>query len=343
MLFSEILGQKKAKKFLKQVIAREKMPHAYLFTGIHGIGKTSTARALSMALNCTEPGNGEGCDHCKSCRQMRSGNFPDFLSMIPDGQNIKIDQIRDLNHKLSFAPVSGKYRVCVVHHAETMTVEAANSFLKTLEEPPSGNILILNTTEPLDLLPTIVSRCQRISFHPIGIIEIANWLVKNREIDKETAMVLAKISQGSLDRALKMCEADFLNKRQEWLFRVMKLPGLSRMDAFEMAHELAGEVKKAVPDSSDTSEPGIMDMLAAWENWYRDLLLLSVGGPPSLLVNGDFSHQLKNMAGNYKVSTLIDSLVAIDQAQRDLTKMRNMSIVMEHVILSLKGLAEHGN
>ncbi len=324
-------------------MAHEKIPHAYLFTGIQGVGKMSTARALSMALNCTEPENGESCDHCRSCRQMRSGNFPDFLSITPDGQNIKIDQIRDLNHKLDFAPVSGKYRICVVHHAETMTVEAANSFLKILEEPPPGNILILNTTEPLDLLPTIVSRCQRISFHPLSIKEISKWLIKNRKIDEEMAIVLAKISEGSLGRALKMSESDFLNKRQEWLFSVMKLPGLSRIEALELAHNLAGEVKKAVLDPSDTSEPGIMDMLDAWENWYRDLLILSAGGHPSLLINEDFSHQLKNMAGTYKVSTLIESLVAIDQAQRDLTKMRNLSIVMEHMILRLKGLSEHGN
>ena len=111
--------------------------------------------ALAMALNCHEPVDFDGCGRCPPCRQILSGNFPDLLLIKPDGQKIKIEQIRDLNRKFSFAPVTDGYRICVISQAETMTIEAANSFLKTLEEPPPGNILVLNATEPLDLLPTI--------------------------------------------------------------------------------------------------------------------------------------------------------------------------------------------
>ena len=165
--FSEILGQKTAKRFLKQVMASGKIPHAYLFTGIPGIGKTTTAMAFAMALNCREPVDFEGCGQCPSCRQFKGKNFPDFISILPEGQNIRIDQIKELNRKLGFAPVSGGYRVCVIHQADAMNDESANSFLKTLEEPPPGNILILRVTESLDLLPTIVSRCQQVPFQPL--------------------------------------------------------------------------------------------------------------------------------------------------------------------------------
>ena len=98
--FSQILGQERPKRFLKQVLSRKKMPHAYLFTGIPGIGKTCTAMALTMALNCGDAIDGDGCGRCPPCRQMIGGNFPDFLSIRPDGQNIKIGQIRDLNRAL---------------------------------------------------------------------------------------------------------------------------------------------------------------------------------------------------------------------------------------------------
>jgi len=111
-------------------MSEERIPHAYLFTGISGIGKTSMARALTMALNCHEPTDFDGCGRCPSCRRLLGGNFPDFIHIKPDGQNIKIEQIRELNRRLSFAPVSAKYRVCVLQEAEVMTGEAANSFLK---------------------------------------------------------------------------------------------------------------------------------------------------------------------------------------------------------------------
>ena len=337
--FSEILGQEMAKTFLRQVIAREKMPHAYLFTGIPGVGKTSTAMALAMALNCREPIDFDGCGHCLSCRQMMGGNYPDFLFIKPDGQNIKIEQMKNLCRSLSFAPVSGKYRVCVVHQAETMTDEAANSFLKTLEEPPPGNILILKVTEPLDLLSTIVSRCQRVIFQPLNVQDMANWLVKERGFNDEIAMLLARISTGSLGRALRMGEGDFLEKREGWLSRLIELPGLSKEKALEFALECADKEKKKDLDTPKSGETGMMAMLTVWENWYRDLLLVKTGGPTDLLINMDFTHKLKNIAGGFKIENLINSILAVDQAQWDLRRMRNVTLVMEHLVSSLNRLA----
>jgi DNA polymerase-3 subunit delta' len=270
---------------------------------------------------------------------MRGDNFPDFLSIKPDGQNIKIDQIRALNRRLSFAPVVGRYRVSVICLARTMTDEAANSFLKNLEEPPPGNILILNTTEPRDLLPTIVSRCQRVPFQPLAVQDMTNWLVKNRHLTEESAIVLSKISAGSLGRALKMCEGDFLEKRQKWLLRLLTLGGISMEKSLEMALECAGEDKNASLDISENGESGMTDMLATWETWYRDLLLCRIGGPDHLLINVDFSHKLKKSAGSSTIENLIDSVLAVDKAQRDLRRMRNPALVMEHTVLSLKRLA----
>jgi len=341
MLFSQILGQERAKSFLKKVIARDKIPHAYLFTGIPGIGKTSMAMALTMALNCDSPVDGDGCGRCPSCRKIMLGNFPDFLSIkiLPDRKNILIEQIRELNRELGFAPFA-KYRVCVIHQAETMTDEAANSFLKTLEEPPPGNILILNAKEPRDLLPTIVSRCQRVAFQPLPIKDMVNWLVKEKDLDEEKAEMLARISAGSLGRALKLCGGNFLDKRQEWLSRLIVLPGLSREKGFEMAVECAAEAKRMGLDTTEDGEAGILDMLTMWESWYRDLLILNAGDMTHLLVNVDFSHKLKNIAEHFKIDSLIDSLLTIDRARRDLIRNRNTKLVMEHTVLGLRRLAD---
>ncbi|MCK4839104.1 MAG: DNA polymerase III subunit delta' [Desulfobulbaceae bacterium] len=344
-MFSQILGQEKAKRFLKQVMAREKIPHAYLFTGIVGVGKTSTAMALAMALNCQEPVDGDSCGHCPSCRKMMSGNFPDFISIRrpKDKKSILIEQIKELNRELRFAPVLGKYRVCVIHQAEIMTVEAANSFLKTLEEPPPGNILILNTVEPRDLLPTIVSRCQRVSFSPLPVQDMADWLVKERSLDKETAEVLANVSGGSPGRALKMSEGNFLEKRQEWLLSLLNLPGLSKEKAVDMAFEYAEKDKKRDTERSGSNETGVPAMLAVWESWYRDLLVVRAGGPAHLLINADFSQKLKKIAEKAIIKNLIDSVLAIDRAQQDLSRYRNKKLVMMHTVLRLKHLADaHG-
>ena len=334
--FSQILGQEKAKKFLKNVIAREKIPHAYLFTGIPGMGKTTTAKALAMALNCSDPVEGEGCTGCIACRQVKSGNSPDFLIIArrPDKKNILIEQMQEFNRKLGFAPL-GRYRVSVVQEAETMTAEAANCLLKSLEEPPAGNIIVLNAVEPLELLPTIVSRCQRVPFQPLPLRDIGNWLVQNEGMDKETARVLARVSEGSLGRVLKMRESDFVEKRQKWLQMLLKLPGLSREKRFQMAMECADEAKKIGVLSKDDSKTGAVDMLAVWESWYRDLLIVKVGGPAHLLINEDYFHMTKSIVENFTRESLIDSLMAVDQAARDLHRRRNISLVIEHVALHL--------
>ena len=337
--FSRIIGQDKAIKFLKGVMARGKIPHAYLFTGISGVGKTTTAVALTQALNCHEPVKGEGCGRCLPCRTVINGNFPDLEFIEPDGRNIKIEQIRDLNRKFGFKPLSGRFRVSIVRHAETMTTEAANSFLKTLEEPPRDTVLILTVTEPRDLLPTIVSRCQKILFRPIPIIPISKWLVDKKNLDEEKALVLAKISEGSLGRAIQMSDVDFFEKRQEALFRLIRLSDLSTEQALEMALEYSGKEKKRHAGTSKKSDVGLFDLLSVWKTWYRDLLFVKVKCPAELLINFDFTHKLKNNSENFIIDNLIDSLMVINEAQRDLLRSRNLDLMMENTLLTLRRLA----
>ncbi len=338
--FSDILGQDKAKKILIRSIQHQRVSHAYLFTGIPGIGKTSTAKALAVMLNCKDRQDGEPCGRCVSCRQMRNGNFPDFIQVQPDGNVIKIDQIRELQKSLRFAPVSNGYRVCAIDQAEAMTEEASNAFLKSLEEPPPDNVFILNAIEPMDLLPTIVSRCQRISFSPLGFEEIKAELLKRLDVDEKTATVLSRISEGSLGKALAMAQTDYLEKRESWLLRLLGLRKLSSAEALELGNQLAADMKKQALGNGKYEIGGLMDMLATWSSWYRDLLLIREGAGDHLLINYNFSRQLQKEAVDYRIEQLSESLFLIDRAQRDLRLRRNPSLVLERTILELKRVFE---
>ncbi|MFH1125387.1 MAG: DNA polymerase III subunit delta' [Pseudomonadota bacterium] len=334
--FSQIIGQERAIRFLKQAVAREKIPHAYLFAGIPGVGKTSTAVALMQAVNCREPVGQEGCGCCMPCRQIMNGTFPDFELLGPEGQSIKIEQIRNLDRSLGFMPLSGRYRVSVVRQAETMTDEAANAFLKTLEEPPLGNILVLTVIDPLDLLPTIVSRCQKVPFLPIPARLIEEWLMAEKGLEKAKASLLAKISVGSLGRAMEMCESDYLEKRREYLLRVIDLPRLSTEEALEMALEQTGRQKKKEAERPDRGETGVPGLLATWKTWFRDLIVVKTTGHDGTVINMDFSSELKNMSKDFTIDYLIDSLFVLDQAERDYLRFRNVDLMMENTVLRLR-------
>ena len=335
MFFSRIIGQEKAKRFLENVMRRKRVPHAYLFTGISGIGKTSAAKAFTMRLNCHAPSGLDGCGVCPSCRKILNGNFPDFVSIEPDGQKIKIEQIRELNRSLGYAPFSGGYRVCVIHRAEAMTGEAGNSFLKTLEEPPAGNIFVLNATEPRDLLPTIVSRCQRVSFMPLKAGEITRQLNKETNLDGPSVSILARAADGSLGRALKMGESNYLERRQTWLKTLFGLYGRSGAEAMNTAVESAKENRVGL-DQPGNKKVGLFDMLSVWATCYRDLLLVWTGAPEGLLINEDFLGQLKETASGLSLQNLIESFQMVDRAVRDLHRMRNPTLVMENTLLNLQ-------
>jgi len=328
--FSEIVGQERAKRILKQAMAGKRLPHAYLFTGIAGIGKSTAARALYMALNCESPRKGDACGECASCRRSLHGNATDFISIRSEfnHQNIRTEQIREeLNRALAFAPL-GRYRVCVVHDAERMTPEAANSFLKTLEEPPPGNILVVKAVEPLNLLPTVVSRCQRVAFQPIPVRDIASWLIRERQVEEESAGVLAAISGGSLGAALEMVEGNFLEKRRQWIYEFTKLPDMLKEEALGRAVQWAEEYK-----SLDKSKSPGTDMLSVWETGFRDLLMLKAGAPARLLINRDFSDKLKKLAKKPTIKSLRSSVLAVERAGQEIRRYRNVNLVLADTVL----------
>jgi DNA polymerase-3 subunit delta' len=328
--FSSILGQEKAVRFVKGVLSRNRIPHGYLFLGMPGVGKTNTAIAMAQALNCLEPRDGEGCGRCKPCRGIEDRSFCDLVFLEPDGQVIKIEQIRELERVLAFKPQFGKYRVTVLREAEKMTLEAANAFLKTLEEPPPGNVLILQASDLSQLMPTIISRCQKVRFQPVPVPLISSWLAEKKGVEPKKALLLAKLSEGSITRAVQMLEEEYESRRSECFSRLMGLSGLSDGEVLDLAIELKGKGKG--------EQSSIELLFSLWKTWLRDLLLLKTGGPERLLIHEDHLAQLKSGCNAYRIDSLIEALGLLDQAEKDMAGYRNMELMLENLLLGLKRL-----
>ena len=174
-LFKELIGQEHVTHTLMNALRKDRVAHAYLFTGPRGVGKTTTARLLAKALNCLQPDELEPCNQCRICLEITRGNNLDVLE-IDGASNRGIDEIRELREAVKYPPTTGKYRIYIIDEVHMLTPQAFNALLKTLEEPPEHIKFILATTDPLKVPATILSRTQRFDFKRVATAELADYL-----------------------------------------------------------------------------------------------------------------------------------------------------------------------
>jgi len=200
--FVEVVGQEHITTTLKNAIKDGRIAHAYLFAGPRGVGKTTTARILSKALNCLNPIDYEPCNECETCKSIQAGQLMDIIE-IDGASNRGIDEVRTLRESVKYAPTRGKYKVYIIDEVHMLTKESFNAFLKTLEEPPAQTIFIFATTDVHKVPLTIISRCQRFDFRRIELDTIKSLLEKiakseEIEIDDKTLTLIARKADGAL-------------------------------------------------------------------------------------------------------------------------------------------------
>lgn len=210
MTFDDVIGHDAVVTILKNQVNSKKLAHGYLFTGLHGTGKTTLARIFAKSLNCDNPEKGNPCGKCSSCVEITNSSSLDVLE-IDGASNRGIDDIRNINETVGYATFQGKYKIYIIDEVHMLTKEAFNALLKTLEEPPSNTKFFLATTEAHKIPPTILSRCQRIDLKRINLLKIKEKLTSittqiAAKIDDDALSVIARLAEGSMRDAESLLE-----------------------------------------------------------------------------------------------------------------------------------------
>jgi DNA polymerase-3 subunit delta' len=323
MTFEDIQGHDKPIMILKRAIANKTLAHAYLFSGEEGIGKKMAALALAAAVNCGEAGPEGGCGVCPSCRKIALLGHPDVHILAPDGDEIKIDQIRQTQADLSLKPFEGEKKILIIDGAESMNTAASNAFLKTLEEPPGDSLLILVTAMPQSLLPTIRSRCQEIRFHPLPRRTLAQALMRRRELSEGDAWFLAALAQGSMGRGLSMDVEQEKAARDEVLALWGGLGSMGPGEVLGQAEALSKDRER------------LERLIDIGVEWLRDALVYHSTGEEKLLVHGTARDRYREWGERVPVARMLSDMDLFFASRGMLDRRVSAQLVAENLLLKL--------
>lgn len=306
MYFEKIRGQRFAKKYLSNSIKSNMISHAYMFEGPSGVGKNTMARDLATTLLEME----------------NLLNSPDYIEITPDGNSIKIAQIRKLQSDILVKPYKS-YKIYVIDEAQKMTVEAQNALLKTLEEPPKYAIIILITNNKESLLDTIKSRCEIIKFTPIPLVEVADYLTQTG-VDKNRASLLANFSRGSMQKAIELSESeDFHIMRDEVQKYVETFLTGSMLDIMD------------IQSSIEKYKDNITNVLDLLVNYFRDIMMVKENVDSSMIINLDRLVFIKNMSTKITYSQLSKIIDIIEETKNKLRSNCNFNISIQVMTLNI--------
>lgn len=324
-MWDSVLGHEQNKEFLRNFLQREARPHALLFCGAEGLGKKKLALEFAKTFLCL---NGKGDDGCEACRLLNfaDGNVshPDFILVerLPEKRDLSIEQMRDLAKQAAFAPVLSKNKICIVEDADRLTEAAANSFLKLLEEPPAGWLIILLASSEDKLLTTILSRVVKLRFNPLAVADVKKLLLE-RGVAESESEVLARISEGSVGTALNLNEQNALEYRQT---------ALSFLEALPLEFPMNYVTDRAWVVKYERAEA--MLFIKLLQLLLRDMLFIKTGVTVNLY-NCDVQENLTALSGGWQPQGLKKALAATNDAYKALASSVGVKLVMENLAMKI--------
>ena len=324
MSFRDIYGHEKKIEIIQKTLAKKRIGHAYLFSGISAVGKRTLALEFIKALNCEKVDSlYNSCSECVSCRKIQRESHPDIFLLKADGQFIRIDAIREIQKRIKCKPLEARMRAFVIDDADKMNDQAANALLKMLEEPSPSNILILVTARPYALPSTILSRCQHMRFNPLSSEIVAKFLIQQMGMDKQRALLLAALSGGSIGNAMELNKEDIVSYRTE----LLKLLSMTRPDdPFSLINfaSFLGQGKKEIKQG-----------LNILNTFFRDALIFKEIKQNKMLINQDNSSFIATCAARLSGEQILQNIAQIEKAGQILEQNVNKSLTLETMAFKL--------
>jgi len=325
MDFSTIIGQEDIIASLESSIAEKRVGHAYIFSGPRGVGKKTVARAFASALLCDRPDFGKSCGECLQCRMFASGSNPDYREIDSEGASIGVDSIREVQSDVVIRPAYSQRKVYLIIDAERMTVQAQNSLLKTLEEPPEYAVIMLTTSNYGALIDTVRSRAVKYALKNNTADEVREVLLSKYGSNLKSVDFITAYSGGIIGTALELAGSDeFISMREKTLEIILKLskPGLAEIfDLYKFF-----EHNK---DYVDT----ILDIMVLF---YRDLLLMKKAAGENMLINSDKKDIILDSISNFSSEKLIKNIETVEIARRNIKQNANYQLSIEVMLMKLK-------
>lgn len=343
--FEDVIGQDHIVKVLKNAVKNNRIPHALLFSGPRGVGKTTTARILAMALNCENIENGEPCLKCKSCKDIIDGRDVDVVE-IDGASNRGIDEVRDLRDKAGYVAISAKNKVFIIDEVHMLTKEAFNALLKILEEPPEHVKFIFCTTEPFNVIPTILSRCQRFDFKRLPISEIVKQLKiicedQKIEYEIEGLNLIAQMADGGMRDALSMLDQIALMHKKITYDDVNSIFG--RLDTYffvKLVQKIIDNDLKGIIESfEDLLLKGfdIETFVSEFANYFHYLVLLKndITTDEILTLHSEIFEKAKEQSKHFSNTTLNQIVRELIELSNKLKFASNRKIVVENQLMRI--------
>ncbi|MFW6266792.1 MAG: DNA polymerase III subunit gamma/tau, partial [Halanaerobium sp.] len=349
--FNDLIGQDQVKITLKNALKNDRVAHAYLFAGPRGTGKTSTAKVFAKSLNCANPSpDFEPCGECNSCQRIEKGNSLDVIE-IDAASNRGIDEIRELREKVKFYPGEGQYKVYIIDEVHMLTKGAFNALLKTLEEPPESVVFILATTEPHEVITTIMSRCQRFDFTLLTLSNLKKRLkyiaeAEGYEIEKEALDILARSARGGMRDAISLLDQaiSFSDGRLS-VEQISRMLGrIDKSDLKDFLLYLSREESQPALELLNKqleSGLGIERFSDELIEYCRELLLIKECGIDSgiLEYSRSYLEEIASVAANLstkKITRIIDEFASLKQKLRSSARPR-LQLEISVIKLSSRG------